>query len=147
MVTNAGVVTWIFVSFTQNELSQQDNNLLVNRAEQLAKLIAGGIDIKTLPMYFQSMMDMRQDLIQISDAAGQILVTTNRELLGSQPLQLVNLEQLNINAINHWQTAQGIPISAVYFSMNSPIGPPMWYLVKFLSTVVACWLNISPKAW
>lgn len=122
MVTNAGVVTWILYHSLKNELSQQDNNLLVNRAEQLAKLIAGGIDIKTLPMYFQSMMDMRQDLIQISDAAGQILVTTNRELLGSQPLQLVNLEQLNINAINHWQTAQGIPISAVYFSMNSPIG-------------------------
>ncbi|SUC33218.1 Probable sensor-like histidine kinase YedV [Providencia rettgeri] len=123
MIANAGVVTWVLYHSLKNELSEQDNNLLVNRAEQLAKLIAGGIDIKTLPMYFQSMMDMRQDLIQISDAAGHILVTTNRELLGSQPLQLVKLEQLNINAINHWQTAQGIPISAVYFSMNSPKGP------------------------
>ncbi len=61
------------------------------------------------------MMDMRQDLIQISDAAGQILVTNQSRVIGLPTLQLVNLEQLNINAINHWQTAQGIPISAVYF--------------------------------
>ncbi|MBO1916132.1 hypothetical protein J4727_08720 [Providencia rettgeri] len=48
------MVTWILYHSLKNELSQQDNNLLVNRAEQLAKLIAGGIDIKTLPMYFQA---------------------------------------------------------------------------------------------
>ncbi|MBO1916131.1 hypothetical protein J4727_08715 [Providencia rettgeri] len=54
-------------------------------------------------------------MIQISDAAGQILVTNQSRVIGLPTLQLVNLEQLNINAINHWQTAQGIPISAVYF--------------------------------
>ncbi|HGF6561785.1 heavy metal sensor histidine kinase [Providencia sp. wls1922] len=122
MVANAGVVTWVLYHSLKNELSEQDNNLLVNRAEQLAKLISGGIDIKTLPMYFQSMMDMRQDLIQISDASGHILVATNSELLDTRPLRLVNLEQLNIHAINHWQTTQSIPISAVYFAMNSPLG-------------------------
>ena len=122
MVANASFVTWILYHSLKSELAEQDNNLLVNRANQLSKLIASGINIKTLPMYFQSMMDMRQDIIQISDASGNILVETHSEPLNTHRLQLVNLEQLNINAINHWQTSQGIPIAAVYFEMNSPMG-------------------------
>lgn len=64
MVINAGIVTWMLYHSLENELVSQDNRLLVNRADQLAKLIAGGIDIQTLPTYFQSMMDMRQDIIK-----------------------------------------------------------------------------------
>lgn len=104
MVINAGIVTWMLYHSLENELVSQDNRLLVNRADQLAKLIAGGIDIQTLPTYFQSMMDMRQDIIQITDATGHILVGSNTEYLDSYPLRLVNFEQLNINSINHWHT-------------------------------------------
>lgn len=122
MVINAGIVTWMLYHSLENELVSQDNRLLVNRADQLAKLIAGGIDIQTLPTYFQSMMDMRQDIIQITDATGHILVGSNTEYLDSYPLRLVNFEQLNINSINHWHTPEGIPFAAVYFETDSPIG-------------------------
>ncbi|MEZ2756762.1 heavy metal sensor histidine kinase [Providencia vermicola] len=123
MVVNAGMVTWVLYHSLKNELVEQDNNLLINRAHQLAKLISSGIDIKTLPMYFQSMMDMRQDIIQISDDAGRVLVSTNNAQLDTQQLKLVPQKQLNLNVINHGKTAQGIPFSSVYFVSNSPQGP------------------------
>lgn len=122
MVVNAGMVTWVLYHSLKNELIEQDNNLLINRAHQLAKLISSGIDIKTLPMYFQSMMDMRQDIIQISDEAGRVLVSTNNVQLDTQQ-QFVSQKQLSINVISHGKTAQGVPISSVYFVTSSPQGP------------------------
>ncbi|MEX6312593.1 histidine kinase dimerization/phospho-acceptor domain-containing protein [Providencia manganoxydans] len=122
MIVNAGLVTWVLYHSLKNELIERDDNLLINRTDQLAKLIASGIDIKTLPMYFQRMMDMRQDIIQIKNAENQIIVATNADMLASGHLKLVQLETLDSNNISHWRTSSGIPISAVNFNIDSPIG-------------------------
>lgn len=122
MVANAGLVTWLLYHSLKNELIERDDNLLINRADQLAKLIASGIDIKTLPMYFQRMMDMRQDIIQITNAEGNIIVATNSDMLTLKHLKLAQLDTLDTNNISHWRTSSGIPVSAVSFNIDSPMG-------------------------
>ncbi|VTP70008.1 Probable sensor-like histidine kinase YedV [Proteus vulgaris] len=57
MIVNAGFMSLTLYQSLKNELTSRDNTLLVNRADQLVKLINSGIDIKTLPIYFQRMMD------------------------------------------------------------------------------------------
>lgn len=122
MIVNAGLVTWVLYHSLKNELIERDDNLLINRADQLAKLIASGIDIKTLPMYFQRMMDMRQDIIQIKNDENQTIVATNSDMLALEHLKLAQLDALTTNNISHWRTSSGIPVSAVNFKIDSPIG-------------------------
>lgn len=122
MLVNAGLVTWVLYHSLKNELIERDDNLLINRADQLAKLIASGIDIKTLPMYFQRMMDMRQDIIQIKNNENQTIVATNSDMLALEHLKLAQLDTLTTNNISHWRTSSGIPVSAVNFKIDSPIG-------------------------
>lgn len=81
MVANAGFVTLALYHSLKDELVSRDDNLLVNRADQLSKLIVSGIDIKTLPIYFQRMMDMRQDILQIIDANNKVIVDNNSDIL------------------------------------------------------------------
>lgn len=122
MMVNAGLVTWVLYHSLKNELVERDDNLLINRADQQAKLITSGVDIKTLPMYFQRMMDMRQDIIEIKDATNKTIVAKNSDILIDGHIKLANLDSLEISNITHWQTPSGIPVSAISFDINSPIG-------------------------
>lgn len=120
MVVNVGVITLFLYQTLKNEMVSRDNTLLVNRADQLAKLIMSGIDIKTLPIYFQRMMDMKQDIIYIADIKNNVLVDTNRDILFSDHLKTVNVSDIDLAAITHWETAEGVPVSAISFMINSP---------------------------
>lgn len=122
MVGNAGFVTSILYQSLKSELVSSDDNLLVNRADQLAKLIVSGIDIKTLPTYFQRMMDMRQDILLITDLNNQVVVDTNSDILFAGHLRTINLNELSTNSITHWQTDIGTPVSAISFDIKAPIG-------------------------
>nr|WP_294102977.1 heavy metal sensor histidine kinase [Providencia sp.] len=122
MVVNTSFVTLTLYYSLKNELVSRDDNLLVNRADQLAKLIVSGIDIKTLPIYFQRMMDMKQDIIQIKDLNNHVIVETNSDILLTSHLKVVNLDELGLNAITHWETTSGTPVSAISFDIQSPIG-------------------------
>lgn len=122
MVANAGFVTLALYHSLKNELVSRDDNLLVNRADQLSKLIVSGIDIKTLPIYFQRMMDMRQDILQIIDANNKVIVDNNSDILFAGHLKLINLDDLSLKSITHWDTPTGTPVSAINFDIQSPIG-------------------------
>ncbi|EKT62011.1 heavy metal sensor histidine kinase [Providencia burhodogranariea] len=122
MVANAGFVTLALYHSLKNELVSRDDDLLVNRADQLSKLIVSGIDIKTLPIYFQRMMDMRQDILQIIDANNKVIVDNNSDILFAGHLKLINLDDLSLKSITHWDTPTGTPVSAINFDIQSPIG-------------------------
>ena len=122
MVINAGFVTMILYHSLKNELVSRDDDLLINRADQLAKLIVSGIDIKSLPVYFRRMMDMRQDIIKITDAENTVIVNTNPELTLDNQYPPVNPENLSLQSISHQNTADGIPLSSVNFEIQSAAG-------------------------
>ncbi|HCH49887.1 MAG TPA: two-component sensor histidine kinase, partial [Proteus sp.] len=122
MVVNAGFMALTLYQSLKNELISRDNTLLVNRADQLAKLINSGIDIQTLPIYFQRMMDMQQDIIYITDAHNKILVDTNSDILFSNHLKTVDVQNIDLNAVTYWETTSGVPVSAISFTIESPIG-------------------------
>lgn len=122
MIINAGFVTLILYHSLKNELVSRDDNLLVNRADQLAKLIVSGIDIKSLPIYFQRMMDVRQDVIKITDAENTVIVDTNPEIIPENQYSPVSPEDLSLQSISHQNTADGIPLSSVNFEIQSDTG-------------------------
>ncbi|WP_100158351.1 heavy metal sensor histidine kinase [Proteus columbae] len=122
MIANAGFMSLTLYQSLKNELISRDNALLVNRADQLAKLINSGIDIKTLPIYFQRMMDMQQDIIYITDAHNKILVDTNSDILFTNHLKTVDTKNIDLNIITCWETESGVPVSAINFTIESPIG-------------------------
>ena len=122
MVVNAGFVTYLLYQSLKNELVARDDDLLVNRADQLAKLIMSGIDIKTIPLYFQRMMDMREDIFQIKDFNNNVIVDTNSDILFAGHIRPVDLSSLSQSSITHWDNAAGTPLSAVSFDIESPIG-------------------------
>ena len=122
MVVNAGFMALTLYQSLKNELISRDNTLLVNRADQLAKLINSGIDIQTLPIYFQRMMDMQQDIIYITDTHNKILVDTNSDILFSNHLKTVDVQNIDLNAVTYWETTSGVPVSAISFTIESPIG-------------------------
>lgn len=104
MIANAGFMSLTLYQSLKNELISRDNNLLVNRADQLVKLINSGIDIKTLPIYFQRMMDMQQDIIYITDANNKILVDTNSDILFADHLKTTDTKNIDLNMITSWET-------------------------------------------
>lgn len=122
MIVNAGFMSLTLYQSLKNELISRDNTLLVNRADQLAKLINSGIDIKTLPIYFQRMMDMQQDIIYITDAHNKVLVDTNSDILFADHLKMVDVKNIDLNAVTYWETTSGVPVSAISFVIESPMG-------------------------
>ncbi|MER1780830.1 two-component sensor histidine kinase, partial [Proteus mirabilis] len=122
MIANAGFMSLTLYQSLKNELISRDNTLLVNRADQLVKLINSGIDIKTLPIYFQRMMDMQQDIIYITDANNKILVDTNSDILFADHLKTTDTKNIDLNMITSWETESGVPVSAINFTIESPIG-------------------------
>lgn len=122
MIANAGFMSLTLYQSLKNELISRDNNLLINRADQLVKLINSGIDIKTLPIYFQRMMDMQQDIIYITDANNKILVDTNSDILFADHLKTTDTKNIDLNMITSWETESGVPVSAINFTIESPIG-------------------------
>lgn len=146
MVVNAGFVTYLLYQSLKNELVSRDDDLLVNRADQLAKLIMSGIDIKTIPIYFQRMMDMREDIFQIKDFNNNVIVDTNSDILFEGHIKPVDLNNLSQSSIAHWNNAAGTPISAVSFDIESPIGKLQIIIAKVSvdrHRVLAGYLNKS----
>lgn len=120
MTVNATFVTLFLYQTLKKEMISQDNTLLVNRADQIAKLIMSGVDVKTLPIYFQRMMDMKQDIIYITDKNNKIIVDTNQGILFANHLKEVSVKDIDLSAITYWETESGMPVSAINFKIDSP---------------------------
>lgn len=120
MMMNATFVTLFLYQTLKKEMISQDNTLLVNRADQIAKLIMSGVDVKTLPIYFQRMMDMKQDIIYITDKNNKIIVDTNQGILFANHLKEVSVKDIDLSAITYWETESGMPVSAINFNIDSP---------------------------
>lgn len=122
MVANAGFVTLILYHSLKNELASKDDDILINRADQLAKLIVSGIDIKSLPVYFRRMMDMRQDVIKIADSDNHVIVDTNPEITLNTRDKLNYPDSQETPLISYQNTDDNMPVSVVNFEIQAPEG-------------------------
>ncbi len=112
MLVSLSTINFLLYNLLKQELVKRDESTLINRAYQMSQLISDGVDIKTLPMYFNRMMDSEQDIINISSKNTNI-VEINKGLILPAELKTIKAKDLADNSIFNWQTEQGYPASAV----------------------------------
>ncbi|ENN6889736.1 two-component sensor histidine kinase, partial [Shigella flexneri] len=76
-VAGAGIV-WTLYNGLASELKWRDDTTLINRTAQIKQLLIDGVNPDTLPVYFNRMMDVSQDILIIhSDGINKIVNRTN----------------------------------------------------------------------
>ncbi|HHV8996294.1 TPA: two-component system sensor histidine kinase HprS, partial [Shigella flexneri] len=76
-VAGAGIV-WTLYNCLASELKWRDDTTLINRTVQIKQLLIDGVNPDTLPVYFNRMMDVSQDILIIhSDGINKIVNRTN----------------------------------------------------------------------
>ncbi len=79
-VAGAGIV-WTLYNGLASELKWRDDTTLINRTAQIKQLLIDGVNPDTLPVYFNRMMDVSQDILI------WICPYISRHLLSLNPLQ------------------------------------------------------------
>ena len=64
-VAGAGIV-WTLYNGLASELKWRDDTTLINRTAQIKQLLIDGVNPDTLPVYFNRMMDVSQDILILS---------------------------------------------------------------------------------
>lgn len=76
-VAGAGIV-WTLYNGLASELKWRDDTTLINRTAQIKQLLIDGVNPDTLPVYFNRMMDVSQDILIIhGDGINKIVNRTN----------------------------------------------------------------------
>lgn len=106
------------------ELLWRDDQTLLNRASQLRQLLTDGAEPRQLPLYFNRMLDTRQDLLMIKRAEGETLVNINQAGVALPTLAPVPPGRgVNEQALHRWQRPDGVSISALALTANDARGP------------------------
>lgn len=115
-------VSWTLYRALSQELTWRDDIMLINRAEQIRQLLRDGAKAENLPLYFNRMMDTRQDILLIhSPAASHIVVNhtgVQSALLDALPAQTTP----TLQSIAKRDVA-GTPLAAVRITANSDAQP------------------------
>lgn len=106
------------------ELVWRDNQTLLNRAAQLRQLLLDGAEPRALPLYFNRMMDTRQDILRISRPNGVTLVDINQAKVTVPPIAPSSQPgSLTATLLHSWQTPQGVPAAAIALAGRDAQGP------------------------
>ena len=71
-VAGAGIV-WTLYNGLASELKWRDDTTLINRTAQIKQLLIDGVNPDTLPVYFNRMMDVSQDILIMVMASIKLL--------------------------------------------------------------------------
>ncbi|HFZ8995588.1 TPA: heavy metal sensor histidine kinase [Citrobacter freundii] len=115
-------VSWTLYRALRNELTWRDDMTLVNRAGQLRQLLADGAKPEDLPLYFNRMMDTRQDILLIESAGADRVSVNHTGIDGTLLNALPALKNPTIKAIARSQIA-GTPFSAIRLTASSQHAP------------------------
>ncbi|ALB64550.1 Putative two component system histidine kinase YedV [Cronobacter condimenti 1330] len=106
------------------ELIWRDDQTLLNRASQLRQLLMDGAEPRQLPLYFNRMLDTRQDLLRIRRVDGDTLVNINQAGVTLPALAPVAQGQrVNEQALHRWQQPDGVFVSALALTATDKNGP------------------------
>ncbi len=90
-------VSWTLYRALSHELTWRDDITLINRAEQIRQLLVDGAKAENLPLYFNRMMDTRQDILLIHASNAQ---TVSVNHTGVDPSLLAPLPALKKPALD-----------------------------------------------
>lgn len=84
-------VSWTLYRALSKELTWRDDITLINRAEQIRQLLVDGAKAENLPLYFNRMMDTRQDILLIHSPTSENIAVNhtgvNPAVLDALPAQ------------------------------------------------------------
>ncbi|WP_031520929.1 heavy metal sensor histidine kinase [Siccibacter colletis] len=90
------------------ELVWRDNQTLVNRGAQLRQLLLDGAEPRSLPLYFNRMMNTRLDIVRIARPGQGIIVEVNQAGITLPVMDEVPAGMTPSAALlHHWRTASG----------------------------------------
>ncbi|EMU6536703.1 heavy metal sensor histidine kinase [Escherichia albertii] len=100
-VAGSGIV-WTLYSGLASELKWRDDTTLINRTAQIKQLLIDGVNPDTLPVYFNRMMDVSQDILIIH---------------GIGINKIVNRTNVNNDMLNNIPASETISIAGIYRSI------------------------------
>ncbi|WP_085456296.1 heavy metal sensor histidine kinase [Escherichia albertii] len=100
-VAGSGIV-WTLYSGLASELKWRDDTTLINRTAQIKQLLIDGVNPDTLPVYFNRMMDVSQDILIIH---------------GTGINKIVNRTNVNNDMLNNIPASETISIAGIYRSI------------------------------
>ncbi|KAF0951492.1 heavy metal sensor histidine kinase [Escherichia albertii] len=100
-VAGSGIV-WTLYSGLASELKWRDDTTLINRTAQIKQLLIDGVNPDTLPVYFNRMMDVSQDILII---------------YGTGINKIVNRTNVNNDMLNNIPASETISIAGIYRSI------------------------------
>ncbi|WP_411202039.1 heavy metal sensor histidine kinase [Kosakonia cowanii] len=123
MALACGGISLILYNALRSELVWRDDQTLINRAAQLRQLLQDGAQPESLPLYFNRMVDIRQDILSIRPQQAQN-VTINHT-----GVALPDIAPTPVNTppsaqqLHRWRSADDMDASALSLQANSPHGP------------------------
>lgn len=106
------------------ELVWRDNMTLVNRAAQLRQLLQDGAEPRSLPLYFNRMLDPRQDVLLITYPDGRQMVSLNAAGIVLPELPVLAKEgQVDESVLRHWRNDEGRDVIALRLEGEAQNGP------------------------
>ncbi|MCW1874414.1 heavy metal sensor histidine kinase [Erwinia sp. INIA-01] len=118
-----GGISLILYSALRSELVWRDDQTLINRAAQLRQLLEGGAHPDSLPLYFNRMVDTRQDILSIGSQHQQNVSINHTGValpeMSPTPVSTPPGEQ----QIHRWIGADNIEASALSLQARSEEGP------------------------
>ncbi|POT56711.1 two-component sensor histidine kinase [Citrobacter amalonaticus] len=125
-------ISWTLYRALSNELTWRDDVTLINRAEQIRQLLADGAKAENLPLYFNRMMDTRQDILLIHSPAGERISVNHTGVNPGRLDSLSVLKEPTLEKIGKSDIA-GTQLSAVRIAAESH-GTPVTITVARLAS-------------
>ncbi|WP_270221794.1 heavy metal sensor histidine kinase [Kosakonia cowanii] len=130
MALACGGISLILYSALRSELVWRDDQTLINRAAQLRQLLEDGAQPESLPLYFNRMVDIRQDILSIRPQQAQN-VTINHTGIALPDIAPTPVNTPpNAQQLHRWRSADDMDASALSLQANSPRGPVIVTLAR-----------------
>ncbi|MEX0557710.1 heavy metal sensor histidine kinase [Raoultella terrigena] len=116
-------ISLILYNALRSELIWRDDQTLLNRAAQLRQLLEDGAHPGSLPLYFNRMVDIRQDILSIRSQHEQN-VSINHTGVALPDITPTSISSLpNAKQLHRWVNADDTEVSALSLQANSQEGP------------------------
>lgn len=115
-------ISWTLYRALSKELTWRDDITLINRAEQIRQLLVDGAKAENLPLYFNRMMDTRQDILLIH-TPGSDKIAVNHTGVNPAVLNALPAQQKPTLASLTKRDIAGTQLSAVRIIASSEDSP------------------------
>lgn len=123
MAMACGGISLILYKALRSELVWRDDQTLINRAAQLRQLLEDGAHPSSLPLYFNRMVDIHQDILSIRSQHEQNVSINHTGItlpaISPTPVSTPPSEK----QLHRWINADKTEASALSLQANSSLGP------------------------